>query len=341
MRGMTKTAAPSSQSANPVAGPGRIAPAMARRVAGGATFASVAVAATLILAKLIAWGMSGSVAMMASLLDSLLDLAASLTVLFAVRFAAKPADTNHRFGHGKAEAMSSFIQGLLIIGAAVIIIVEAIRRLLDPRPIEAGGVAVAVMAGSMALTAALVAYQSWVIRRTGSIAIRGDRAHYLTDFLSNAAVALGVGLAAFAGLERADPILGFAVAAWLLWSAFSISKASLSQLLDEELSDAERAEIEALACNDPEVLGIHELRTRAAGPLLHIQLHMDLEPHQSLIKAHEVVVRAEKRILKRYPAADILIHADPRGHAEEHGHGFFDTDLVAPIIHEHHDDKPD
>jgi ferrous-iron efflux pump FieF len=318
------------------AGPGRVDPAHARRIAGGATTASVSVAAVLVVAKLAAFIVTDSVAMLASLFDSALDLFASLTAFFAVRYAAKPADQEHRFGHGKAEAFSSFLQAALISASSIFLFWEGGRRLLAPEPIHAGGLALGVMALSMVLTIALIRLQTRAIRRTGSVAVKGDRAHYASDLITNAAVALGIALAWFAGLERADPILAIAVGGWLLFTAFTVGREAVNQLLDRELSDAERAEIEALATDDPDVLGIHELRTRASGPLLHIQLHMDLEPHQSLIRAHEIVVRAERRILKRFPAADILIHADPRGHAEEHGHGFFDTDLAAEPGREHH-----
>ncbi len=333
---------PSAAPPDAMAGPGRVDPAHARRIAGGATTASVSVAAVLVIAKLAAFIVSGSVAMLASLIDSALDLFASLTAFFAVRYAAKPADQEHRFGHGKAEAFSSFLQSALIGASALYLFWEAGQRILAPEPIAAGGLALGVMALSMILTVGLIRVQTRAIRRTGSVAVKGDRAHYAADLVTNAAVALGIGLAWFAGLERADPILAIFVGGWLLWTAFTVGREAVNQLLDRELSDAERAEIEALVTDDPEVLGIHELRTRASGPLLHIQLHMDLEPHQSLIRAHEIVVRAERRILKRFPAADVLIHADPRGHAEEHGHGFFDTDLVTEPEREHHApaDKP-
>lgn len=318
-------------------GPGRLAPDKARKIAGGATAASVAIASILVFAKLAAWLASGSIAMLASLFDSGLDLAASLTAFAAVVYAAKPADQEHRFGHGKAEAFSSFLQAALISASSLFLFVEGGRRLIEPQPIDQGGWALAVMAMSMVLTVLLVNIQTFAIRRTGSIAVAGDRAHYTADLLTNGAVAAGIAIAYFAGFDRADPILAIGVGAWLLWTAFTVGREAVNQLLDRELSEQERAEIAELALDDPEVLGIHELRTRASGPLIHIQLHMDLEPHQTLISAHEAVVRAERRILKRYPAADILIHADPKGHAEEHGHGFFDTDLVVAPAHERHE----
>lgn len=315
-----------TEAIRPQAGPGRMDPARSQRINTFATMLSVGVASILVIAKLAGWWASGSIALLASFFDSLLDLAASVTAFLAVRYAARPADNEHRFGHGKAEAFSSLLQSVLVAASALFLFVEGTRRLIDPQPVEAGGWALAVMALSLVLTVALIRMQTLVIRRTGSIAVTGDRAHYSADLLSNLAVMGGIALAVFAGLDRADPILALFVGVLLARSAFGLGRESVNQLLDRELPDATRAHIEALLTDDPRVLGIHELRTRAAGPLIHIQVHMDLDPYQPLKDAHEVVVDAENRVLAHYPAADLLIHSDPKGYGEEHGHGFFDAD---------------
>lgn len=310
----------------PQAGPGRMDPADSQRINTLATVLSVSVASILVIAKLAGWWASGSIALLASFFDSLLDLAASVTAFLAVRYAARPADNEHRFGHGKAEAFSSLLQAVLVAASAAFLFVEGTRRLIDPQPVDAGGWALAVMALSLVLTLGLIRMQTLVIRRTGSIAVTGDRAHYSADLLSNLAVMGGIAIAVFAGFERADPILALFVGVLLAKSAFELGRDSVNQLLDRELPDATRAHIEALLTDDPRVLGIHELRTRAAGPLIHIQVHMDLDPYQSLKDAHEVVVDAENRVLAHYPAADLLIHSDPKGYGEAHGRGFFDAD---------------
>lgn len=310
----------------PQAGPGRMDPAESQRINTLATMLSVSVASILVIAKLWGWWASGSIALLASFFDSLLDLAASVTAFLAVRYAARPADNEHRFGHGKAEAFSSLLQAVLVAASAIFLFVEGTRRLIDPQPVEAGGWALAVMALSLLLTLGLIRMQTLVIRRTGSIAVTGDRAHYTADLLSNLAVMGGIALAVFAGFDWADPVLALFVGFLLAKSAFELGRDSVNQLLDRELPDATRAHIEALLTDDPRVLGIHELRTRAAGPLIHIQVHMDLEPYQSLKDAHEVVVDAENRVLAHYPAADLLIHSDPYGYGEAHGPGFFDAD---------------
>ena len=300
--------------------------ALTRRV----TTLSVIVAAVLIVAKSAAWSASGSVAVLASLADSGLDLVASLVTFFAVRYAAAPPDAEHRYGHGKAEAFASLIQGGLVFASAALIGREAIQRLIDPRPIAAEGWAMAVMVLSIVLTGFLIAAQSRVLRKVGSVAVSGDRAHYAADLASNLIAFVGIGAAALTGLAGIDAAAGLAVAAWLLWGAVGVFRQASSQLMDHELSDAARARIVAVMTSDPRVKGVHQLRTRASGPYVHIQMHADLDPDLSLEAAHEVMVAAENRVLAAFPAADIIIHPDPRGRAQPHGGAFAESTHEAP-----------
>ncbi len=306
------------------AGPGKVEPEKASKITARVTTLSVAVASTLVAAKLAAWLLSGSVAMLASLADSALDLAASLTTFFAVRYAATPADDEHRFGHGKAEAFASLLQAQLVVLSAGYLIYESVRRFLDPRPIQQGELAIGVMILSIVLTLGLIWAQQRALNQTSSVAVEGDRAHYAADLGANAAVIAGLVFAGLMGVERADPIVGFLVALWLLKTAWDVGRNALNMLMDRELSDADRATIVRIAGDDARVLGVHQLRTRAAGPFVHIQLHMDLDPDLSLTDAHAVVVAAEERLMEAWPAADILIHPDPRGRAEPHGHPMFE-----------------
>ncbi|MCG8441464.1 MAG: cation diffusion facilitator family transporter [Caulobacterales bacterium] len=300
-------------------GPGRMEPGAAARVTGRATAVSVGVALALIGAKAAAFAASGSVAILASLADSTLDLAASLVTFMAVRYAATPADAQHRHGHGKAEALAALIQAVLVAVAATLVARESVMRFLDPQPIDQGGVAIAVMVFSLAVTSGLVWVQTRAVRKTGSVAVEGDRAHYLADVAANVAVLAGVGLAAFAGAPWADPVVGAGVALWLVWSAWGVASGALDQMMDRELSDADRARIAALVTETPGVRHVHGLRTRAAGPLVHIQMHADMDPALTLEAAHRILVRAERAILEAYPGADVLIHPDPEGRAEPHG----------------------
>ncbi len=280
---------------------------------------SVATAAILIVVKAIAWRSSQSVALLASLSDSALDMVASLVTLFAIRYAHVPPDAEHRFGHGKAEAFSSLMQGGLVFASGALIGREAIVALLHPRPVEHGLAGVIVMALSIVLTFGLISVQTRVLKASGSIAIAGDRAHYAADLAANAVALVGVGAAAWLGLSWVDAAAGLAVALWLLWGAVGVFREASGQLMDKELPEEDRARIVDLATSDPRILGVHQLRTRASGPFVHMQMHADLDADISLAEAHEIMIAAENRVLEAFPAADILIHPDPRGKAEKHG----------------------
>lgn len=285
---------------------------------------SLAVALTLIALKAWAWLVSGSVAMMASLADSALDLAASLITYFAVRYAAAPPDREHRYGHGKAEAFAGLLQGGLVGISGVLIAIEAVPRIFAPAAISHGVESIAVMLVSIVLTAGLVAYQTRAVRRTGSVATRADRLHYAGDLAANAVVLAGIVAGAYLGVGWADPVAALLVAAWLLYGALKVGREAADHLLDREVADDVRARIRALAEDDPRISRVHELRTRTSGPYLHIQFHAELSPTLSLEAAHQIVVAAENRIRAEFPTADIIIHPDPKGRAEPHGHEHFE-----------------
>ncbi len=292
--------------------------ALTRRV----TLLSVSTAAVLVAIKLAAWLASGSTALLASMADSALDLVASLTTFWAVRYAVEPPDAEHRFGHGKAEAFASLVQAGLVFASAALIAREAVGDFLTQHPLKQEGWAVAVMVVSTALTGVLIRAQTAVLQRTASVAVSGDRAHYAADLASNIIALAGIGASAWLGLNGFDAAAALAVAALLLWGAIGVFREASSQLMDRELPDEDRAKIVRLATDDPRVTDVHQLRTRASGPYVHMQMHVDLDPELTLEVAHEVVVAAEKRILESFPAADIIIHADPRGRAEPHGGAF-------------------
>ncbi|WP_300577374.1 cation diffusion facilitator family transporter [Phenylobacterium sp.] len=299
-----------------------LTPAQTAALTRKITLLSVAVALTLVGLKTAAWLASGSVAVLASLADSGLDLIASLITFFAVRYAVVPPDAEHRFGHGKAEAFASLMQAGLVFASAALVGREAIASLLEPQPIAHGGWAMAVMIASIALTGLLVAAQTRVLKQTQSVAVSGDRAHYFSDLASNLAALVGVAGAALLGFTRLDGAAGLVVAAILVWAAIGVFREAAHQLMDHELPEDQRALIVRLMTQDARLTDIHQLRTRASGPYVHIQMHADLDPDLTLDAAHQVIVEAEHRLLKHFPAADILIHADPRGRAEPHGGAF-------------------
>ncbi len=294
----------------------------AAKLTRGVTLMSVTVAATLVAMKAAAWAISGSVAMLASLADSGLDLLASMITLYAVRYAAAPPDDEHRYGHGKAEAFASLMQGGLVFASAALVGREAIHGLLHPTPIRQEFWAIMVMVVSTALTGILITVQSRVLRRTASVAVAGDRAHYASDLAANGIGLIGIALTAGFGVSGFDAVAGLGIAGLLVWGAIGVFRQASSQLLDTELAPQDRDRIVHLATRDPRLTDVHQLRTRASGPYVHMQMHVDLDPNLSLETAHEVVVEAEKRILTAFPAADIIIHADPRGRAEPHGGAF-------------------
>ena len=195
---------------------------------------------------------------------------------------------------------------------------EAVSRLIHPVPVRTVQSAVLIMVFSTVATAALVAVQGVVLRRTRSPAVEGDRAHYMADLAGNLTALAGVVVAVFAHLPQADALAGLVVAAWLVWSAVGVLRNSSASLMDRELNDEERTAILEIVCSDPEITGIHDFRTRTSGLFVHIQMHADLDPDMTVERAHEVLLRAERRILERFPAADILIQPDPRGRAEPH-----------------------
>ena len=286
------------------------------------TLLSVATATVLVTIKIAAWAASGSVALLASTADSALDLVASLVTFFAVRYAAAPPDAEHRFGHGKAEAFASLVQAGLVFASAALIGREAIGNLLHPKPIAAEGLAMGVMAVSILLTALLIVAQGRVLKQTSSVAVSGDRAHYASDLASNAIALIGIGATAWLGMGGIDALAALAIAGLLLWGAVSVFREASGQLMDHELPDEARARIVSLMTQDRRLTDVHQLRTRASGPYIHMQMHVDLDPDLTLEAAHEVIVAAEKRVLDAFPSADIIIHADPRGRAEPHGGAF-------------------
>jgi ferrous-iron efflux pump FieF len=285
----------------------------AQRLRLRATYASLAVASVLILAKFIAWVGTGSVAMLSSLVDSLVDAAASLVNFFAIRHAATPADREHRFGHGKAEPLAALGQSAFLVGTAVLLMFEAVRRLVSPSPVAHTRAGIAVMAFAIVVTLGLVTYQRHVVRHTGSLAIGADELHYRGDIVLNLSVIATLVLGSLFSLPLLDPLFGGAVGLWLIYGAGRIARLSLTQLMDRELPDAERARIRAVAESHPEVTAVHDIRTRVAGPTAFIQLHIEMDGTIDLMRAHTISDDVEARLQRAFPHAEIIIHEDPAG----------------------------
>ena len=278
-----------------------------------AAMASIAMAVTLIGLKLWASIETDSMAMLGSLADSGLDLVASLVVLLGVRVAAQPADWDHRFGHGKAEALAALVQVILISLSALFIAFRAIERLIQGAETGSAELGIGVSIVAMVLTVALISYQRHVVARTGSLAIGTDRLHYSSDLLLNGSVILALVLDQFVGLTGSDAAFGVLIALWLLWGAWTASSQALHQLMDREWPDELRERFLAAAREYPELAGLHDLRTRTSGTHNFAQFHVWVPGDWTVREAHDRLDRVEEALQSRFPGTEILIHLDPEG----------------------------
>ena len=286
------------------------------RLTARAAFASSAMAVTLIIMKTYAAVKTSSMAMLGSLADSGLDLVASLIVLLAVRIAAQPADHEHRFGHGKAEALAALVQVILISFSAMFIAFRSTQRLINGAETGQAELGIGVSAIAMVLTVALITYQRHVVKRTGSLAIGTDRLHYSSDLLLNGSVIAALVLDQVAGLKGSDAVFGILIALWLLWGAWSASSHALNQLMDREWPDERREEFLAAAKQYPELAGLHDFRTRSSGTHYFAQFHVWVPADWTVKEAHDRLDRIEEELQSRFPDTEILIHVDPEGQTD-------------------------
>ncbi len=281
-----------------------------------ATYASVGVAVALVLVKFWAWDTTDSIAVLSSLADSFLDMFASLLTFWAIRYSLAPADDNHRFGHGKAEGLAALLQSVIITVSGLYVAFEAVNRFLTPGPIRDPDIGIIVIVVSTLITLALVGWQYYVARETGSLAIAADAMHYKTDLIANISVVAGLAGVAYTGQAWIDPIVGLGVALLLLAGAREIGKHAIDILLDHEIPEADRDRIRQLAIAHEKVLGFHDLRTRHGGIGYIVQFHLELAPRTSLVEAHRIMDEVESAIEKVYPGCEIIIHPDPLGYPE-------------------------
>lgn len=298
------------------------------RLTAGAALASVATALFLLGLKAWAAWQTGSVAMLGSLADTGLDLIASLVTLYAVRVAAEPADREHRFGHGKAEALAALFQVALISASALAIGWRAVSRLLSGEAAAAAEYGIGVSIIAIAATFVLLAWQRHVIRRTASVAIEADHVHYQSDLLLNLAVIAALVLDQYLGLTGADAVFGIGIALWLGWGGWRASSRAIDQLMDKEWPEAKRRRFLEVAATHPELKGIHDLRTRTSGSQDFVQFHVWVDPDMSVAEAHRVMDEVEEKLERAFPGVEILIHIDPEGHVDEPGNPLVETDLT-------------
>jgi len=275
-----------------------------------ATYASVTTAGVLIAAKLAAWLSTNSVSLLATLIDSSMDAVASIINLLAIHHAMTPADREHRFGHGKAESLAGLAQSMFMAGSAGFLFLEVIDRFVHSYHISHTSVGISVMVFSIFVTLALLAFQQYVIRKTGSTAIHADALHYKGDLMINGSVILAL-ILANRGWADTDPVFAIGITAYILYSAWVIGRESIQSLMDKELSDEDRQRIKTIVHNFPQVKGMHDLRTRKSGIVPFIQLHLELDDNLPLMEAHRIADGVEAAIKESFSGAEVLIHEDP------------------------------
>lgn len=296
-----------------------------------AAMASMLTALFLGALKLWAVWQTSSTAMLGSLADTALDFVASVATLVGVWVAAQPADEDHRFGHGKAEPVAAMFQIILIVLSASAIGFRAVLRLVEGGETQAAEEGIAVSVIAIIATFGLIAWQRYVIRRTGSVAIKTDSVHYQSDLLLNLAVIAALVLDQYLGFAKADPLFGLVIAAWLLWNAWSAATEAIDLLMDREWPEEKRRAFVEAAARHPELSNLHDLRTRTSGYHDFAQFHVDLPGNMTVNDAHAIIDRVEEDLCRRFPGLELLIHIDPRGHVDEPGNPLVETDEFSQL----------
>ncbi|OAT77817.1 divalent metal cation transporter FieF [Mangrovibacter phragmitis] len=280
------------------------------RLVRGAALAATTTACILLCIKIVAWWLTGSMSILASLVDSLVDIAASLTNLLVVRYSLQPADDEHTFGHGKAESLAALAQSMFISGSALFLFLSAIQHIAQPEPMRDAGVGVIVTVLALISTIILVTFQRWVVRKTGSQAVRADMLHYESDVMMNGAILVALGLSWY-GWHRADSLFALGIGIYILYNALRMGYEAVQSLLDRALPESDHQEIIRIAGQWPEVKGTHDLRTRQSGPTRFIQLHLEMDDDLPLVESHRIAEAVEQAIRDHFHGADVIIHQDP------------------------------
>ena len=275
-----------------------------------ASYLSISVSITLIVCKFIAWKMTNSVSMRATMVDSILDAFASLVNWIAIKHSLKPSDREHRFGHGKIEALAGIAQSVFICISALFILKEAFDHFINPTPVEGFGIGIGVMIFSIFLTLVLVFYQTFVIKKTQSLAIAGDSLHYKSDILINASVMFSFALSGGKNSGIIDAIIAAGISVYILKTAYTILKTSIDVLMDREMNDETRNLIAKIALDHPQILHINSLKTRKSGPFIFIQMDAYMDENLTLKEAHDITHSVERDILNIFPEASITIHQE-------------------------------
>ncbi len=275
-----------------------------------AAWTATCVATLLLIIKVAAWWVTGSVSLLASLIDSLLDIAASVVNLVVLRYSLQPADREHAFGHGKAESLAALAQAMFISGSACFLILNGVDRFFRPHELQTPEYGIYVSLLAIIVTFGLVLFQRHVVKKTGSQAIAADSLHYQSDLYMNGAIMIALGLSWF-GVTQADAVFAIGIGCFILFSAYKMVQEAIQTLLDRQLPEEEREQIRQISLSVEGVMGVHDLRTRMSGPVRFIQLHLELDDKMPLIEAHRIADLVDDKLCKAFPSADVLIHQDP------------------------------
>lgn len=279
---------------------------------------SISLAFFLSIIKIIATYYTGSLAILSSMVDSLSDVLASAITFVAIRYSTKPATRSFRYGYGKAEALSSFLQSLFITASGIFILFDAVRRFFNPQTISEGFLGLLVMSISLVLTISLVCFQRYVVRKTNSLALKGDSAHYIVDIATNLSVIFTLILIKLTNIYWFDSLIAVGIAIYLIYNAYKLAKEAIFTLMDQELDKDIRDNIEKIILSQPFTKGVHDLRTRSLGGNYIFEFHLELDPHLSLVQAHNNAHKVEDEIKKVYPNSQVVIHQEPKGANEIH-----------------------
>lgn len=275
-----------------------------------AAWTATTIASLLFIVKVLAWWVTGSVSLLASLIDSVIDIAASVINLLVLRYSLQPADKEHTFGHGKAESLAALAQAMFISGSACFLILNGVDRFFRPQELNSPELGIFVSLFAFLATSGLVVFQKYVVKQTGSQAIAADSLHCQTDLYMNAAIMVALGLSWY-GINQADAFFAVGIGIFILVSAVKMAYGAIQSLLDRQLPEEELTKIREISTAVEGVIGIHQLRTRMSGPVRFIQLHLELDDDLRLIEAHKIADRAESKLKQAFPGADVIIHQDP------------------------------
>ena len=280
-----------------------------------AALLSIIAAAFLILLKTATAWLTGSISVLASLLDSVMDIFSSTLNYLAVRVAARPADEDHRYGHGKAESLAGLFQALVISASGVFLIWEAIHRLREPHQTRSESIGIFSMVVAIAVSIALVVRLRRVARMTESPALSSDAAHYFVDIYINLGVLAALLISALTGWNLADPLISMTIALYILWSAGHVAYDSINVLMDRRLPEDvdEKVAMVISRYREQGVLGFHDLRTRRSGSHKFVDLHLEVQKDKRFEEAHDLTVRVIRALEAELPRTRVQIHTDPAG----------------------------